>query len=170
MRPARIAFDTMSSDDQVTPPGTTIDRTAVRSVLEEYPLRLAILFGSHVDGTPTPQSDVDVGVLFEEDCSASERREMYLDLHSTIATALGTENVDVTLLDDVPPSVGRQALQAYEVLVGEPTLAEQLRERYEATAPLPSHGDLVTRLDESLAALDTALDVSDTRRANSGGE
>lgn len=170
MRPARIACDTMSPEDQVTPPGTTIDRTAVRSVLDEYPLRLAILFGSYINGTPTPQSDVDVGVLFEEDCSAAKRREVYLALHSTIATALGTENVDVTLLDDIPPSVGRQALQSYEVLVGDPTLAEQLRERFEATAPLPSHGDLVTRLNESLAALDTALGDGDTRRSTSDGE
>lgn len=169
MRNGCLILDTMGSEDQATPSVTPIDRNAVRSVLEEYPLRLAILFGSHVDGTPTPQSDVDVGILFEEDCSPAERRKLYLDLHSTIATALGTENIDVTLLDDVPPSVGQQALQSYDVLVGQRALAEQLRERYEEIAPVPSHEDLVKRLDESLATLDTVLDTDDRRRANSRG-
>lgn len=145
---------------------TPIDRNAVRSVLEEYPLRLAILFGFYVNGTPTPLSDVGIGILSEEDCSAAERRTFHLDLHSTIATALGSVNIDVTLLDDVPASVGRQALQSYDVLVGQRVLAEQLRElreRYEEIAPVPSHEDLVRRLDESLAELHTALDASDTR-------
>lgn len=160
----------MGSNDRATPPVTTIDRDTLRSTLQEYPLHLAILFGSHVDGTSTPQSDIDVGVLFEEDCSAAERRDLYLDLHSTIAMALGTENVDVTLLDDIPPSVGRQALQSYEILVGDRMLAEQVRERYEAAAPPPSHGDLVERLNKSLAALDDALDAGEPRRANSNGE
>lgn len=160
----------MNSDERDPPPVTPIDRNAVRSTLEQYPLRLAVLFGSRVDGTPTPQSDVDIGILFETDCSASERRKLYLDLHSSIATALGTENVDVTLLDDIPPSVGRQALQSYELLVGDPALAEQFRERYEAAAPLPSHKDLLERLDESLTALDDALDAGEAHRVKSNGE
>lgn len=153
----------MGSDERAAPSLETIDRDALRSTLTEYPLRLAILFGSTVDGTPTPQSDVDIGVLFEADCSAADRRELYLDLHSTVAAALGTDQVDVTLLDDIPPAVGRQALQSYEVLVGDATLAEELRDRYESAAPPPTHDDLVERLDESLATLDDALDAEDHR-------
>lgn len=160
----------MGSEDRATTLGTPIDRDGLRSALEEYPLRLAVLFGSHVDGTSTARSDVDVGVVFAETCSAAERRAQYLDLHSTVATALGTDRVDVTLLDDVPPAVGRQALQGYEVLVGDPALAEELRERYEADAPPPAHEDLVERLDESLVVLDDALDTDDSRRTRSPRE
>lgn len=160
----------MGSEDRATTLATPIDLDVLQSALEEFPLRLAILFGSHVDGTPTPRSDVDVGVLFGENCSAAERREHYLDLHSTVATALGTEHVDVTPLDDIPPSVGRQALQAYEVLVGDPALAEELREHHEAVSPPPEHEDLVERLDESLVELDDALDAGESRRTRHDGE
>lgn len=73
----------------------------------------------------------------------------------------------MTLLDDIPPAVGRHSLQSYEVLVGDPALAEQLRDRYEAAAPPPSHGNLVERLNKSLAALDDALDSGNPRRGNS---
>lgn len=148
----------MGSDGRSASPEPSVDRTALRSTLEEYPLRLAILFGSRVEGRQHPQSDVDVGVLFEEDCTGAERRERYLDLHSTLPVALDTDDVDVTLLDDVPASVGRQALQSYEVLVGDPAVAERLREQYEAAAPRPSRDDLLARLDERIAQLDAALD------------
>lgn len=134
-----------------------LDREAVRSALEEYPLRLAVLFGSRARGSTHPGSDVDLGVVFVEDVPADRRQDLYLDLHATAATVLGTDAVDVTLLDDVPPSVGRQALQSYEVLVGDPALAERLRERYERAAPRPSHEDLLERLDEGLARVDAAL-------------
>lgn len=146
-----------------------LDREAVRSVLEEYPLRLAILFGSHARGTAHPGSDVDLGVVFAEDVPTDRRQALYLDLHSTAAAALGTDAVDVTLLDDVPPSVGRQALGAYEVLLGDPALAEQLRERYERAAPRPSHEDLLERLDEGLAAIDAALGGRSRERADQDG-
>lgn len=149
---ASIALGTMGSDGRSTPPDGPVDREALRSTLEEYPLQVAILFGSHVDGTAHTQSDIDVGVLFEDDCPEAKRREFYLDLHSTLAMAVGTDNVDVTLLDDVPASVGRRALQSYEVLVGDPTVVADLREHYEETAP--SRDEVLARLDEKLVRLD----------------
>ena len=111
-----------------------------------------------------------MGSSIDDDCTPTDRRELYLDLHSTLAAALGTEDVDVTLLDDIPPSVGRQALQSYEVLVGDSALAEQVRRRYEAAAPPPAHEELVERLDEGLLLLDDALKAGNVRRARRDGE
>jgi predicted nucleotidyltransferase len=148
----------MGTDGRSTSP-VGLDRDALRSALEEYPLRLAVLFGSYVDGSPTSRSDVDVGVVFREDCTDTERRNLYLELHSRLPAVVGTDDIDVTLLDDLPPSVGPQALQTYEVLVGEQALAEELRAAYEATAPSPSRKELVARLDDRLADLDATLDT-----------
>jgi len=152
LQSASIAVSTMDSDGRSTAPNAPLDREALRSTLEEYPLKVAILFGSHVEGTAHAQSDVDIGVVFEDECPEDERRELYLDLHSTLAMAVGTDDVDVTLLDDVPASVGRRALQSYEVLVGDSAVPADLRERYEETAP--SREEVLARLDEKLARLD----------------
>jgi predicted nucleotidyltransferase len=147
----------MSSEGGTDAATNAVDRAALRSTLEEYPLNLAILFGSYAGGSPTPRSDVDIGVVFEDSCSAAEQRELYLDLHSAVAKTLRTDKVDITLLDDLPATVGRQALQSYGVLLGNPDVAERIRKRYERAAPQPSHEELIDRLDESLATIDAAL-------------
>lgn len=144
-------MNSMGSDGCSTAPNGPVDRDALRSTLEEYPLEVAILFGSHIDGTAHTHSDIDIGVVFEDDCPDEQRRELYLDLHSMLAMAVGTDDVDVTLLDEVPASVGRRALQSSEVLVGDPAVPDQLREHYEATAP--SRVEVLARLDEKLDRL-----------------
>lgn len=64
--------------------------------LREYPNVLAVfLFGSQVDGYATPESDVDLAVLFEQDPSLEEE----LDLGIVAGETLGTERVDVINLN-----------------------------------------------------------------------
>ncbi len=138
-----------------------VDREALRSELVEYPLCFSVIFGSHAAGTATAQSDIDIGVVFASDCPSPKQRELYLELHSLLAIVLETDAVDVTLLDDVPPAVGRRALNAYELLTGDRRAVEDLRNKLEATAPSPTQQELVERLDDQLSALDAALsDIS----------
>lgn len=64
--------------------------------LREYPNVLAVfLFGSQVDGYASPESDVDLAVLFERDPSLEEE----LDLGVAAEEALGMERVDVVNLN-----------------------------------------------------------------------
>ncbi|MBC7227063.1 MAG: nucleotidyltransferase domain-containing protein [Thermoflexales bacterium] len=64
--------------------------------LEGFPNVLAaFLFGSQVDGYATPESDIDLAVLFEREPSLQEE----LDLGVALCEALGTEKVDLVNLN-----------------------------------------------------------------------
>lgn len=74
--------------------GEGLERLVER--LREFPNVLAVfLFGSQVDGYATPESDVDLAVLFERDPSLEEE----LDLGVALCEALGTEKVDLINLN-----------------------------------------------------------------------
>lgn len=100
-------------------PTTDIDPDQVRSVIKEYPVRCAFLFGSHAHGTATTSSDIDVAVAFEEGLSAAERLEQRIELTTALSKALGIDAIDVTDLDQVRPEVGRSVLETGIVLVGD---------------------------------------------------
>jgi predicted nucleotidyltransferase len=64
--------------------------------LREFPNVLAVfLFGSQADGYATPESDIDLGVLFAREPDLEEE----LDLEVTLCDLLGTERVDVVNLN-----------------------------------------------------------------------
>ncbi|MCX7855406.1 MAG: nucleotidyltransferase domain-containing protein [Anaerolineae bacterium] len=74
--------------------GERLERLVQR--LREDPNVLAVfLFGSQVDGYATPESDVDLAVLFERGPSLQEE----LDLGVSVCEALGTEKVDLINLN-----------------------------------------------------------------------
>ena len=50
------------------------------AILAQYPVRLAYVYGSVARGQATPLSDVDVGVLFDEDVASYDRLLAVLDL------------------------------------------------------------------------------------------
>lgn len=53
--------------------GPEIDTATIRSVVERYPVRLAVLYGSLARGTATAASDVDIAVAFDAELSPEER-------------------------------------------------------------------------------------------------
>jgi Predicted nucleotidyltransferases len=64
--------------------------------LQEFPNVLAIfLFGSQTDGYATPESDIDLGVLFAHDPNLEEE----LDLEAALCDLLKTEQVDLVNLN-----------------------------------------------------------------------
>jgi predicted nucleotidyltransferase len=67
------------------------------------------LFGSQADARSHRESDVDIGVLLRWDLYPTERdrfRER-LDAAGWLAAGLGGRHVDVVLLNDAPPGLGR---------------------------------------------------------------
>lgn len=69
----------------------------------------AYLFGSHAEARAHRESDVDVGVLLDRRTlpSARDRFEAGLRLSSRLQSALGTRSVDLVVLNDAPPGLGR---------------------------------------------------------------
>ncbi|PSP75796.1 hypothetical protein BRC86_02890 [Halobacteriales archaeon QS_3_64_16] len=102
------------------------ERAALESVLEEYPIRLATLFGSHADGTAGQESDVDVGIEFERAVARTRRVETVLRLVTDLMSVLDRDEIDVSLIGDFEPTVGRAALESTDVLVGS---ADRLRDQ-----------------------------------------
>lgn len=68
------------------------------------------LFGSHAEGRAHGDSDVDVGVLFDRSVHATRkaRFEASLRFAAALQAELGTGPVDVVVLNDAPPLIGRR--------------------------------------------------------------
>src|SRR6266404_1933420 len=81
----------------------TFEALANRGILAAY------LFGSHAEQRPHRESDIDVGVLFDRVVhpSARARFEARLDVAAALARALGTDQIDLIVLNDAPPMLGR---------------------------------------------------------------
>lgn len=70
----------------------------------------AYLFGGHAAGRAHRESDIDVGVLLAWDVhpTVGTRFEERLRLTALLATALETDRIDLVVLNDVPPTLGRR--------------------------------------------------------------
>jgi predicted nucleotidyltransferase len=68
------------------------------------------LFGSHAEARSHRESDVDVGVLLRLAVHPTprDRFEVRLRLSAELAVRLGTDRVDVVVLNDAPPELGRR--------------------------------------------------------------
>ena len=70
----------------------------------------AYLFGSHAEGRAHRESDVDLGVLLDR-CAHSTREARFNErvrFSSWAIGALHRNEVDVVVLNDAPPGLGRQ--------------------------------------------------------------
>ena len=76
----------------------------------------AYLFGSHAAGRAHRESDIDVAVLLERTAfpTAKARFEEQLRLSTLLGEALGTSRIDLVLLNDAPPLLGRHIVTAGE--------------------------------------------------------
>lgn len=74
------------------------------------PVISAYLFGSTAEGRAHRDSDVDLGVLFDYTQSGSRRRrfEARVLLSVRLSGELGIDRVDVSVLNDVPPTFARR--------------------------------------------------------------
>ena len=72
----------------------------------------AYLFGSHASGRAHRESDIDVGVLFARDVhpARESRFEARIRLSGALEAALRSGRVDVVVLNDVPPTLGRHVV------------------------------------------------------------
>ena len=79
------------------------DRRAVRRrhLKEDKEILLAYLFGSQAEGTAGPQSDYDIALLVRQPSRALQAR-----LAHEIGIILGTDRVDVVLLNRAPVELG----------------------------------------------------------------
>ena len=74
------------------------------------------LFGSYAAGRPTPMSDIDLAVLLDK----SVERERYLAerlrLMGELSTILGTDEVELVVLNESPPGLAYRVIRDGELL------------------------------------------------------
>ena len=74
------------------------------------------LFGSYAEGRQTPLSDIDLAVLFDvsiaKEASFSER----LRLLGELSSCLGTDAVELVVLNEAPPPLGYRVTRDGELL------------------------------------------------------
>lgn len=104
------------------------------------------------------ESDVDVAVAFDPALTAAEGLEVRVELTTTLANALGTDDVDVTEFYSVRPEVGARAVETGTVLVGDQETLEEYADRYErASGAEETHAERMQRLYDVLERLDARV-------------
>ena len=115
--------------------------------LTRYPnLKLAMLFGSQATGQASPDSDIDLGLLFDRPLSGSDKLE--------IIEAIGAEfgrPVDIVDLFYVPEPVTGQVFKGKRLLGDDTVYAELL------TKHLVNTADFLPLRERILAERRTAL-------------
>ncbi len=98
------ASRTVRSENLETRLRRALDSGSVPGVLAAY------LFGSRAEDRAHRESDVDVGVLLERDRypDRADRFEARLRLIGELSAGLGTDEIDVVILNDAPPELGRR--------------------------------------------------------------
>jgi uncharacterized protein len=101
-------------------------QTALTRYFEGHPdlgVASAYLFGSHAEGRAHRESDVDVGVLlqWERHPTHSDRFDMRIRLGSDLISVVRCNEVDVVILNDAPPLLGRKIIRdGIRVFLGDP--------------------------------------------------
>lgn len=129
---------------------------AVRSVFREYPVRLALLFGSHARGTASGRSDVDLAVEFDGlqsgDCGYNDA---LFGLGADLDDVLSFD-VDVVDIHSVEPAVARRIFEDGVLLYGQSEHVSDLRAEVLAAddperSPRERFDDALDRIDEHMA-------------------
>jgi len=117
---------------QEVPHIETADLDAIRDALDATDVEFALLFGSHVRGDATDDSDLDIAVRFPDSMSDRECFRARNRIDATLQEyAEGT--VDVSDIDELPVAVQHAALQEGAVLCGDDSAVTDHRERVATT-------------------------------------
>ncbi|MBI2354474.1 MAG: nucleotidyltransferase domain-containing protein [Deltaproteobacteria bacterium] len=74
----------------------------------------AYLFGGLASGVQRPLSDVDIAVYLD---NCRHKAEVKLELIGTVSDALGTDEIDLLILNDAPVSLAGRILKNRRLLV-----------------------------------------------------
>jgi len=133
----------------------------LRGVLQEHPVRLAILFGSHATGETHATSDIDLAVEFDDHRpSDSSYNDVFLGLSADLSETLETDDVDLVDLHAVPPALASAIFETGVLLAGDHERAATLRR--ELTASESETRSPRERLDAALGRIDAHLDDGGT--------
>lgn len=91
--------------------------TRLGEALDRKGVVAAMLIGSRARDAAGPLSDVDVAIWRDPELDSRARFELQLDLAGGAARALGTDEVDIVMLNDAPPLMRHRAIRDGKRLV-----------------------------------------------------
>lgn len=86
-------------------------RERLAEALDREGVVAAMLIGSQARGTTSPLSDVDLAVWHEPGLDPARRLRLQLDLVAAAEGALGTDEVDLVMLNRAPPLLRQRAVR-----------------------------------------------------------
>ncbi|HEX7244877.1 MAG TPA: nucleotidyltransferase domain-containing protein [Solirubrobacterales bacterium] len=92
------------------PPVDARARERLAAGLDRDGVVAAMLIGSQARGKTLPLSDIDIAVWHEPGLDSSARFRLQLDLIAAAETALGTDEIDLIMLNGAPPLLRQRAL------------------------------------------------------------
>jgi predicted nucleotidyltransferase len=135
--PPRLLFLTTSSDNLTMlaerPLPADVDRR-IRALPDAWAgdpdIAAIYLFGSRAGSHPGPRSDVDLAVVLRDGLDDTARWRKRLDLTADACRRLGTDAVDLVVLEDAPTVLGHRVLARGVLLADrEPRRRTQVAER-----------------------------------------
>jgi predicted nucleotidyltransferase len=106
-------------------------RRRLAGALDREGVVAAMLIGSQARGETHPLSDVDVAVWHEPGLDPSQRLRLQLDLIGAAEGVLGTDEIDIVMLNRAPPLLQQRAIRdCVRLLERDP----KMRVRFEAKA------------------------------------
>ena len=131
--------------------GGDLPLDTLRSVLEEHPARVAILFGSRATDRVHSRSDIDVAVEFEAlEPGGDGYSEAFFGLGADVSEALRTDDVDLLDVHVLSASLARSIFDEGVLFVGESERVAALRRRLAENGTVRDERPPCERFDDSL--------------------
>lgn len=84
----------------------------IETLFGNYPILTGYLFGSQVTGDVNPDSDIDIGIYFEQTTTQVERGEFRLRLIVELERIIEIHQVDLVVMNDVPVDLQYEIISA----------------------------------------------------------
>jgi predicted nucleotidyltransferase len=102
---------TVANEKSRVPPVDAAARQRLAAAFDREGVVAAMLIGSQARGEAGPLSDVDVAVWHEPGLNPSLRLRLQLGLIEAAEGALGTDEIDVVMLNRAPPLMRQRAMR-----------------------------------------------------------
>jgi len=141
----------------------------LRAVLQEHPVQLAILFGSHVRGDVHSGSDIDIAVEFDTvRPSDPVYNEVFLGLSADLSDALETDDIDLVDLQTTSPELAETIFNHGVLLIGDSEHVADVRSQLTAAekrtqSPRERFDAAVARIDRHLSGSAVTATDGETR-------
>ncbi|MBW2370132.1 MAG: nucleotidyltransferase domain-containing protein [Deltaproteobacteria bacterium] len=84
----------------------------VRAVSVDEDIQAMYFFGSASDGVLHPLTDLDFGVLLHTRLNKNQRFEKHLELIGLFTQTFKTDEIDLLIMNDVPPRISRNIIKS----------------------------------------------------------